>query len=313
MKSILRGFLVSVTVGAASHAAALSVPLSEYNLVVEHDYTHAGGSVYGTALIGGDILGNSPAEFASRVDRDLTIDSLTVLGDINNSVHVQAGSVVLGGSVGDNLHVNINNASGSLRSANASDHSNFDDVITDLKDASDYYASLSSNTSYTGSDNNWGFSYSGDSDIAVFSGSVEDIFLSNAQIRFDDIEADTLILNITDAVINIGNNGWNLPGFDKDGVNGIGASNILWNFYQAETVQLGASNFMGSILAMSADVTLNSTLDGAIGAKSLYTNRQIHDYNFKTPLNPVPIPGSLLLFGSALMVFGTLRRRSKKA
>jgi choice-of-anchor A domain-containing protein len=299
-----------------SHASALSVPLSEYNLIVENDYTHAGGSVYGKALIGGDLLGGSPAEFASRVTPGLDIDSLTVLGDIKNSVHVKTGNVVLGGAVTNGANVDLQGgSSATIKAANSSDINEFNNAITNLKDASSYYASLSSNTSYTVTDhtNDWDFSYNGTSDVAVFSGSAADIFKNNAQIRFDNVLAETLIFNISGTNVNIGNTGWNLPGFDFNGTNGLGASNILWNFYEAETLTLGSSGFIGSVMAMNADVTLSSTLDGAIGAKSLWTNRQIHDYNFSTPPSPVPIPGSLILFGSALMIFGTVRRKYKKA
>lgn len=315
MKNIVACIITTVSVGVMSYANALSVSLNDYNLIVENDYTHAGGSVYGKALIGGNLQGGSPAEFASRVDSDLDVDSLTVLGDIKNSVHVKTGNVVLGGSVTNGASVDLQNHSASIKTASSDDINAFNSAITNLKDASSYYSSLSSNTSYTVTNhtNDWDFSYDGASDVAVFSGSAADIFKSNAQIRFDEIKAKTFILNISGTDVNIGNSGWNLPGFDLNGNNGLGASNILWNFYEAETLKLGASGFIGSVLAMNADVTLSSTLDGAIGAKSLWTNRQIHDYNFNPPVSPVPIPGSLLLFGSALVVLGSFRRKFKKS
>ena len=60
-----------------SYANALSIELTEYDLIIENDYTHAGDSAYGKALIGGGLQCDSSAEFVSRIDSHLGVDCLT--------------------------------------------------------------------------------------------------------------------------------------------------------------------------------------------------------------------------------------------
>lgn len=307
MKRLISGIVMGATLALTSQAFAISMPLSEYNLIVEEDYEHLGGSVWGKTFIGGDIIGYA-SEFAVQVPESPVVDSLKVVGDIKAShVKVKSGNLVIGGEIAPSSMVELHGAGASIIHDNTL---SIDSVIGDLNAASAYYQSLATNTSYS----NGVFSYSGSDDVAVFSGSVDDIFLQNTGFNFTGVNAGTIIINVSGTSI-APPNSYGFPAFDKEGLNGLGAANILWNFYEAEQLDLGSPNFMGTVLAMNAHANLMGTLEGSLAVKSLTTQRQIHDYTFTPPVNPVPVPGSALLFGSALAGMGALmrRRKAKKA
>ena len=303
-KGLLKGLAFSGAVLLASQAGAATIALSEYNLVVEGDYTHLGGSVWGTAFIGGDILGGA-SEFAVAVPNSAEIDSLQVVGNIEAShVKVKSGNLVIGGDINPSSHVELHGTGASIIH---DDSLSIDPIITELREASTYYESLATNTSFS----NGQFSYSGADDTAVFSGSWEDIFAQNTQFNFSDVNAENIVINVSG--INVApSSSYNFPGFDKEGTSGLGASNILWNFYEAETLDLGSTNFMGSILAMNAHVSVNGTLEGSLAASSVISQRQIHDYYYEGEVSEVPLPAGVYLFATALAGLGFFRKKANK-
>jgi len=308
VKGIIISIVTTAAVLANSAALALSMPLEEYNLVVAGDYTHQGGSVWGKTLIGGDLLGGA-SEFAVTVPRTTEVDSLQVVGDITAShVKVKSGNLVHAGAIGNYTNIELHTAGASIIHDTSL---TIDAEVDSLKQASQTYTGLQSNTTFSGG----AFSFGGGADVAVIDIDATDLFQQNTNFSFSDVSAESLIINIAGTDVSTGS-AYNFPGFDLQGSNGLGASNILWNFYEAENLHIG-SPMVGSILAIYADVTLMGTLDGSMAAGSLLTQRQIHDYTFDdnvNPVNPVPLPGSTLLFGTGLLLFSVQQiRRKKKA
>ena len=84
--------------------------------------------------------------------------------------------------------------------------------------------------------------------------------------------------------------------------NDANASKVLWNFYEATTVNL-QREWYGSILALNATVNTNSNLTGTLAAKSYVGNAEIHDgyWSYTPPVTQVPEPSTLLL---TLLGFG---------
>lgn len=306
MKKILGSLCVSAAVVLSQGAMALNIPLDEYNLVVAGDYTHQGGSVWGKTFIGGNLTGGA-SEFAVQVPSGSSDDSLKVVGDITAShVKVKSGNLVHGGSIASSSHVELHGAGASL-TQNAG--LNIGSVVSDLQTASLSLKGMA-NSGNSASFANGAFSYSGPSSVAFFDVSYDQLFRQNTNFSFSGVQADTLVINIAGSQVNTGS-GFNFPGLDLSGVSGLGARDILWNFFEAEELTI-SSPIVGSILAINADVTLMGTLDGSLAAGSLISQRQIHDYNYGHNVNPVPLPGSSVLFASALLAFGVVRLRRKK-
>jgi hypothetical protein len=93
--------------------------------------------------------------------------------------------------------------------------------------------------------------------------------------------------------------------------NGASASKVLYNFYQATTVNLTSSNPDGSILAPLAGV--NGTygqMNGQLIAASYSGETQFDSTPFTGNLTPVPLPAPVWLLSSALLaVLATVKRR----
>ncbi|TVZ39942.1 choice-of-anchor A domain-containing protein [Alteromonadaceae bacterium 2753L.S.0a.02] len=298
---------MATAMSVSAGAMAMSIPLDEYNLVVAGDYKHEGGSVWGTTFIGGNLTGGA-SEFATTVAPAPVIDSLKVVGDITaNQVKVKSGNLVIGGEIGSGSNVELHGAGATVIHDSSL---SIDGVVSDLQTASTTLSGMTT-AGNMASFNNGAFSYSGDADIAFFDISFEDLFKQNTNFNFSGVAADSLVINISGTQnLNTGSS-YNFPGLDLSGNSGLGAEDILWNFFEAEDLTI-SNPVVGSILAINADVTLMGTLDGSLAAGSLVTQRQIHDYNYTHKVNPVPLPGSSVLFGTALLAFGLSRMGRKK-
>jgi choice-of-anchor A domain-containing protein len=119
----------------------------------------------------------------------------------------------------------------------------------------------------------------------------------------------TLVFNISGTSVGMGNfdmlNFKNLLGESWD--------NVLFNFYEAETLSLGSIGIYGSILAPMADITTGyGQIDGTVIANSWTGSMELHDVPFdgeETP-PPVPEPATMALFGFGMLVLaGVIRRK----
>jgi choice-of-anchor A domain-containing protein len=105
--------------------------------------------------------------------------------------------------------------------------------------------------------------------------------------------------------------------FQNGSVNetGVGASSVMYNFYQATSVNLaGSKDPQGSVLAPLAGVTGGyGQMTGQLIAGSYSGNTQFDAASFTGNLTPVPLPASLWLLGSALAGFRWVARRRPPA
>lgn len=307
----LRAYAAALAVSFLPQAAS-ALALNDYNLILSGDYVYSGSSVWGHSLIGGDLAG-SGGEFGTRLPRNTTDNSLTVVGDIRSSnINLMAGNLVYGGEI-KNTKISNNGAGKVIHDASL----DISGIIDELVDASSLYSSKTSNGAFNSSSNL--FSYSGADDVAFFNVSAKDVFKNNANLRLNAGSAKSVIINVSGTDITAGG-GINFgTGFGRDtNSSNLGASNILWNFFEATKLDLGDFGFIGSVLAMNAAVTNIGTLDGTLAAGSLIGDRQLHNYYFNDPNLPpsvVPLPASfyLMLTGVACLLFGRLKFKAKQA
>lgn len=287
---------------------ALASPLSDYNLIVSGDYTYSGSTIWGHTVIGGDLKGNG-GEFATRLPRDTTDDSLIVVGDITSSnINLQAGNLVYGGDIyGTTI---TNNGQGTIRQDTTL---NVDNLINELISESIAYSNQDANGTFNSSNNT--FEYSGTGSVAYFDVNATDVFKQNANIKLNSGNAETVVINVAGSSITAaGGVNFDFNSFKNQySEEAIDATNILWNFYEALSLDLGDFGFVGSVLAINAEVTGIGTLDGSLAAASLVGDRQIHNLYFKAP-PVVPLPASLqfMLLGLAGMLLTKLGMRNRR-
>lgn len=310
MKLLAGAALLSLT------GAAAASPLSDYNLIILGDVDARSLHVYDRAFIGGDLKGGS-AEFGARMERSSRENSVEVAGAISSGVvSVQAGYLAAGTAFNGNINCNGDGLNPN-KACNTTDNTlagKTQDLAKALYADSKFFSSLPVNSDlFTADHNNKRFSYNGSDSVAVFNLDGSQLFAQNSNWSLNAGSASTVVINVSGNVIaNIGGVNFN-NGFQAwAGGNNIGASNILWNFYEATNINFGSSRINGSVLAPYADVTMENDFDGALAAKSYSGAGQVHNHLFNwtaAPVSEVPEPSTLLLMLMGLGLLGLARLR----
>jgi choice-of-anchor A domain-containing protein len=319
-KAIVLAATSLISLGAAA------LPISEYNLIVLDDFTHQSSSVGGKIFVGGNLIAKSAADIGVNLERSPTLDSLVTVGDIKGSnswFNVQAGNVVTGGNV-TGAGFNFNGGGKLIKGDKTALQNERTRIINELTEASTKYSQKAANGTVTSQPNKVTLSYTGSDSVAVFNVNAKDVFQQNASLVLNAGSAQTVIINVSTAHLAgaagkiaydfTAPGGINFTtGFAADAnANNIGASNILWNFYDATDLNLqGLDTFRGSLLALGANVTGLGTTDGSVAVKTLIQNRQIHNYTFVPPSEvPLPAPIQFMLIGlSCLLAMHRWRKR----
>ncbi|MDO6424813.1 choice-of-anchor A family protein [Saccharophagus degradans] len=292
--------------GLVLSATVFASPLSEYNLILLEDYNFQGGDVEGRTFIGGDLnAAGMGADFASRVPTLNIVDSVNVVGDVTAAnINVQHGNFVHGGNL--NANVNLNGAGSVIHNPSLSISSIADELFAQ----SLTYSGLAANGTFNNVPNNSSFDYLGTDPLAVFSVDAADVFAQNNSLRLNSGNAETVIINVAGTDITV-NGGVNLvDGFRQ---NDISFGNIIWNFFEAETINFGNLAMAGSVLAPFADITGGAVFEGSVAAESYTGGREFHRFLFNTPNVSVPEPGPLSLLMLGIGFIALSRARAKQA
>lgn len=298
--------LLAVLSLAALSASAFAMPLSQYNLILFDDYDYHGGEVEGRTLIGGHLNadGQSPV-FGTRLPGLPDTDALTVGKNVNaQHINLKGGNLVYGGSL--NANVNFNSGEGVVSAVHTPGLS-VAGIQQALNQSASDYAALGSNGSFAAGE----LLYDGADSLAVFSLDASDVFAANTSLKLFSGGAETVIINVAGTQI-VAGGGVNLTGngfqFGANTQN-VGARNILWNFYEAETIDFNNLAMVGSVLAPYAHISGGAVFDGSVAAMSYTGAREFHQYTFIPPTVTVPEPSALLILLAGLCWIAVVRRR----
>jgi choice-of-anchor A domain-containing protein len=275
-----------------------STILQDFNAVI---YTNAStpSDIEGAAIIGGNFSGatvylNPPSSLPSGYG------ALTVFGSTSgNPININnGGSAYVGGTKG--AIVNFNGG-GSYIAAPGNTIGYFETAMNSLSTS---LSTLTANSSLPTPGNNEVIAATPNAQgVAVFNISASDLAaIPSYKINLNG--ATSVIFNVSGTAVTFNAN-------DESGV--TGANNIIWNFYQATSVNLG-TQIAGTVLAPDANVTNGNQIDGDLIAYSWTGSGELHDYGFEGVLptdggTPVPEPASLALLIGGIAAFGLLRRR----
>lgn len=301
------GLMALCGVALSANAQTFLYPedyLSTYNLITFGDLTTT-SEVEGRTLVGGN-LNTSSSNFGVEFGNATGIDILTVAGNINgNSIQVNnGGNLRIGGA--SFATVNLNGGGQQINDNSVGSFVN--DVQVAMTGYSSFLTGLASTASVSLPGNNdqptgvtFNAAPAGPNNVAVFDIAGNDLFNNNKvqQIGLNFNGADTVVINVSGSSIVY--NGGNFVGsFASDNA----ASKVIWNFFEADTIQLDRV-LWGSVLAPGAAITgiggnpTNQVIEGSVVANSLLTNSEIHLPTF-TGFVPAPSTAGALAFGGLL-------------
>lgn len=293
-------------------APALAAPvvgtdaLREWNLVVLGDLTSS-SEVEGRTFVGGNLTGNSSNYQISTPSPSPTGQpGLTVVGNVvggtknlNNgsgaivggnvdsgfNLNGAAQTVKVGGTIA-NTNVNQNTVQAGLAASDPSFASDLnmqknllDSSLTDL---SHDLGQLGANSQLSISGNRGTFDATPGADgVAVFSVTADQLN-SIGEIQFNLNGADTAIVNVSGANINLNDN-------FLGGTNGLG-EHVIWNFPGAQSLDLSTA-WGGSILAPAAAATTSNYVQGSAVFGSLVQNGEFHLGTYTGGYYPPSTPG----------------------
>jgi choice-of-anchor A domain-containing protein len=288
---------------------------SNYNAFVHQNFSAPSSDVEGRLAAGGNIdIANYSVNIkgSSQLYTDTHLSpALVTGGDLNFSSGQIAGNVFVGGNYTPTATGSITNGIVSVGGTSPID---FDVEFTKLNALSSTLASISANSVASdlySTQHLVGLGSNGLSgDLHVFNLDASDMNFSDYLLSGVD-KGDTVLLNIAGKDITTS---WGNFGGSDHSLEAM-SDNILFNFFEAETLNINAAIF-GSILAPKADIKApGGVIWGQVIANSWDGNTQINDNPFVSNLpepsnsRDVPEPSILLIFSLGLL---TLIFRKKR-
>ncbi len=291
---------------------AISIDLSvagSYNSFIFGDFTANSSDTEGRLAVGGNAYLNHYS-VGDKLDPSTAGDVLVVGGDLTyEEGRVYYGDVRVGGSAAG--------VSASVRSGIDHDGATLTeggDLPFDFTAEQAYLTGLSAElsglTANGSSYMQWGgLNLTGDktSDLQIFN--LDGLDLLDAHtFNFDTAgiaDGATVVFNVSGTTAGLTN-------MDLGALKNI-SSNVLFNFYEAETLQLSGIGVEGSILAPLAYVdNPMGVIEGTIIAES-WNGMMQQNHNPFTPYNPTPEPATLFLLGFGVIGLAVARRRKSAA
>lgn len=311
-------------------ASAAPFPLSEYNLVTIGKFK-TNSEVEGATFVGGNLVDGNSQNYGIHLNSPYVIPTLTVAGKVKsgNPLSVRGPMVVSSqNSIWQNANqfkVNgrwVNNTTGITVDPDLASKKMA--IKTQLEDASAAFAGMVKNSTVSSPSGCCG-PYKlnvnptlGSGDYAVFDKMQWGIFGNNNVQQIEVVASnlntiDGVIINVGGTTVDWSSTSSNMVGNALTSI--LGRKKILWNFYEATTINLGAKSFMGALLAPYATVTAANPIEGSVGVFSLLTTSEVHlpltTVGPPGPTVEVPEPSTVWLFVlSSLAV--VLRNRTRR-
>lgn len=305
----------TVTTGASATALTTEDILSQFNLVTFGNVSGT-SQVDGRSLIGGN-LASSWMVFnqSSRAATPSAFAALTVGGNISGGAHVNnGGNAVVAGNV-DMLNMNgkgsaIVGGTGTVQGGPVVRGLAFVPTFEEgLKESSAALAMLAGVQPTVVNKNKAVFDAAPTGGTTVYSLSLDFFSLVN-EVQLALNGADTVIINVSGKSATLADN------FLGNAV--AAAPNVLWNFYEATSLVFDRQ-FVGSVIAPYADVTVRNSLEGTLVASSATINGRVGAQPFAGNLpdaapTAVPAPAALPVFLAGLAgLAAAYRIRRKRA
>lgn len=272
------------------------------NVIVGGNFTDSNGSVTGNVIAGGNVNYANP----------------TVSGTIaaNGSVTLSSGSGPTGVRYGTTYSApsyyafTATQGQTALPINFAAEFTNLKNISAAQVNSSDPYGLFQYSQAY--------FNATPGTSVKAFNVAASTLQQATGGYNINAAAGATVVINVSGASAELLNTGFNLTG-------GITADHLIWNFYEATSLQFDGS-VTGTVLAPKAAVTANyGGFNGTLIAASLMgvggapTSLEMHSgYAFTGTLRdsvagdttPVPEPGMVLLFSLAALTLFLSRRRT---
>ncbi len=316
--------LLMLLVFFSHYAVSSTFLLNDYNLITLGDFS-SNSDIEGKTFVGGDLIGHQSHNFGIKLTSPYDGPTLQVAGNVvgGGPLSVKGGMTVgLSNSVQWGSQKKVNNRR--INNVDWLAQSNLDALRDsyeiELKDNSQAFRDMASNSTVTipsGQPSAYEFNVNqslGADDYAVFDIGQWGIF-TNTKVQQIEMLANNInslagiIINVGGVAANWSNSG-NMVGSIFTSL--AGREKILWNFYEAQTIQLHAHSFMGSILAPYATVTSANPIEGSLGVLSLLTTSEVHLPNSVVEVPEIAVvaePPSHTILALALIVMFIFRSK----
>jgi choice-of-anchor A domain-containing protein len=235
-----------------------------------------------------------------------------------NVSKTNAKDIYYGGSKGSNVNGTLHAGDHTAKGLQDDLEGQLAAITLGVQDASAYFADLDPTSALT---------YSPDKQKAIFdagTGAGVAVFaLSdlNAALKSQSQLQFALPTTYDAVIVNVAGLKVSLPGgINFNGPSGLGQK-VIWNFYEATSIDLGSKSWYGSVLAPYADLKTGNFIEGSVVARNFAQNGEIHMNNWAGSLTikaeelqsavPEPATWAMLILGFGFV--GSLLRRRRAA
>lgn len=303
--------LLGLSLGFSQKATATSNALgvaSNYNVFTIGSFSESNTDVEGALAAGGSITFSSSSIGANLTSSQLTSlngDAVVAGGNVSlTNGQVDGGSVVYEGTLNTSGET-LSHGSSKVTSTNSP--INFSSAATSLESLSTSLDALT--TTGTVKTSYGAITLTGTGSLEVFN--LSGLTLSSANGLTINAAAGATV------VVNISGTSDSFEGFQMT-INGTSQQDVLYNFYQAQSLTVGGITVDGSILAPQATLTFNSgAINGNVVANYVTGSGQFNDLLFQGNLSQqtvthVPEPSNLVGLGLVALVSCCSYRQGKK-
>lgn len=302
LKPAVVGLIALAAIAGSTNAATT---FTDFNLIVLGNLDST-SEVEGRAAIKGHLSGPA-SNYATKLTPAsswLGVDTLIVGGNLTaTNIQIEAGNLRLGGSQGS-TQVNFNGGGSKIVDAGAA--SIVDGFGSQMQATRLALSALAPTASITlpGSQPA-GVTFNavpGAGGVAVFTVDGNSLF-NNDKVQHMDLNlngATSVVINVLGSAVT-----WNHGNMVGGFTSADARSKVIWNFFQATSVNLTSKALNGSLLAPNAEVSFQGVIEGSAFVGSMTQRGEVH-----LPLYTgiVPAPGALSLAGMSLLI-ATRRRR----